>query len=606
MKLIPLFLLSLLVILGGCAGSGAGSELYAAGNAGLVVTIQWPSQTRVLPIAAKAVQVDVLQGGKRVGRKVAVRPGTGTQTTVTLDALPAGPLVMEATAFPELDFNGSETAASGIPQAKGSAPVTAEAGKTAQVTVTMDSTIVRYTISPSPLKVKLNVVEGAKLTATAYDAQNRVVMTLPQLQLTWTSANPLIAVVSPTLGLVRGDQEGQTTVTVVDKESGKSASVQVTVVKELPVETVELSPANPVVKPGTTITLRAIARDKDGNDLGFQPSRFNWTSATPAVATVSAAGIVTGVTAGTSLITATERESGKLANVSVQVQSLTSGRILFSAEKYIAGESREYKLFSCNPDGSDLRAQMILPTPVFAADVNTGRIAYMQYDPQTSTFMIKVVNFDGSNPKVVYTSSGRPIGGGLAWSPDGSRIAFGLGWSGTYTGDGELGTVNVNTRAASLFCYGPNWDRESMSWSPDGTRLAISYGNHSEPYTVSIVPVGGSKESIVAGDAYIGKVSYRPDGSSILTDESSFGSNLALLNPSTGKKMSVVSGESGTATWSPDGNTIAQVSNAPDGLSDLYVMQADGSGRRLVLSRDAIPDGYRLSYVLAPYWVRGG
>jgi plastocyanin len=67
--------------------------------------------------------------------------------------------------------------------------------------------------------------------------------------------------------------------------------------------TVTVTPATASVVQGATTQLSAAALDQNG--AAFAGATIAWTSGTPANATVSAAGLVTGVAPGTSTITAT-------------------------------------------------------------------------------------------------------------------------------------------------------------------------------------------------------------------------------------------------------------------------------------------------------------
>ncbi len=85
-----------------------------------------------------------------------------------------------------------------------------------------------------------------------------------------------------------------------------------------------ISPTTPTATVGATTTLALSALDASGNIVLLSSSAITWTSATTSVATVSSAGVVTGVAAGTSVITATDSESGKTVSVTVTVSAASS------------------------------------------------------------------------------------------------------------------------------------------------------------------------------------------------------------------------------------------------------------------------------------------
>ena len=70
-----------------------------------------------------------------------------------------------------------------------------------------------------------------------------------------------------------------------------------------PVAKVSLTPADDTVRVGETAQLTATSKDGNGNTLSGRT--VTWTSGSPGVASISQTGLVTGVSDGTSTITAT-------------------------------------------------------------------------------------------------------------------------------------------------------------------------------------------------------------------------------------------------------------------------------------------------------------
>jgi hypothetical protein len=87
------------------------------------------------------------------------------------------------------------------------------------------------------------------------------------------------------------------------------------------VATVAVSPASSSVSLGATIQLSAVVKDANGYLLSGRS--VNWTSSTPAVATVSASGLVTGLVIGSATITATSE--GKSGTAVLTVASAGAG-----------------------------------------------------------------------------------------------------------------------------------------------------------------------------------------------------------------------------------------------------------------------------------------
>ena len=80
------------------------------------------------------------------------------------------------------------------------------------------------------------------------------------------------------------------------------------------IRSVTVAPANVSVATGVSVQLTATARDRKGNVV---PTTFAWSSSAPAIATVSATGLVTGVVAGNATISATAGSRTGSASVTV-------------------------------------------------------------------------------------------------------------------------------------------------------------------------------------------------------------------------------------------------------------------------------------------------
>jgi Synergist-CTERM protein sorting domain-containing protein len=121
--------------------------------------------------------------------------------------------------------------------------------------------------------------------------------------LVWTSSNSAVATVSNT-GVVTAVSAGSATITASsDVDPIYAAKSTVTIV--VPVTGVTVSPTSDTVVIGNTCTLTATVAPSNATN----PS-VTWSSDAPAVATVSATGVVTAVSAGTAKITVTTVEGG--------------------------------------------------------------------------------------------------------------------------------------------------------------------------------------------------------------------------------------------------------------------------------------------------------
>jgi hypothetical protein len=134
---------------------------------------------------------------------------------------------------------------------------------------------------------------------------------------TWASGDAAVATVSGA-GLVTAVAEGTTTITATSE--GKSGTARITV-RATPsgVASVEVTPAAPTIAAGSTVQLTATPKDAQGQPLSGRT--VTWATNAPPAATVSSTGRVTGVAAGTAIITATSEGIQGTSSVTVTALS---------------------------------------------------------------------------------------------------------------------------------------------------------------------------------------------------------------------------------------------------------------------------------------------
>lgn len=162
-------------------------------------------------------------------------------------------------------------------------------------------------VSPNPTSVQAG--QTVQLAATLRDAAGNV---LSGRTITWATSNAGLATVSSS-GLVTGVAAGGP-VTITATSEGRSGTSAVTVTA-VPVATVTVAGGGSVVA-GQTLQLTATLRDAAGNVLTGRT--ITWGSSSPATATVSGSGLVTGVVAG-GPVTITATSEGRSGTASVTV-----------------------------------------------------------------------------------------------------------------------------------------------------------------------------------------------------------------------------------------------------------------------------------------------
>ncbi|HJU74827.1 MAG TPA: Ig-like domain-containing protein [Gemmatimonadaceae bacterium] len=175
-------------------------------------------------------------------------------------------------------------------------------------------------VTVEPASASINVGGDVTLRATPRNAAGLDVV---GQTVTWSSNAPAVASVSAS-GVVTGVTAGSAS--IVATVAGVSGNAAITVVPpaaDTVVASVTITPSSGTIQTGGTISLGAAAQNAAGQPLGGKA--FTWTSAAPAIATVSAGGMVTGVSAGTAVITAASQ--GKSANANITVTAAADSAV---------------------------------------------------------------------------------------------------------------------------------------------------------------------------------------------------------------------------------------------------------------------------------------
>jgi uncharacterized protein YjdB len=163
------------------------------------------------------------------------------------------------------------------------------------------------TVTLTPANDTLAGGDSRQYTPVVTDSAGRPVTSLANRTVLWVSSSQLVATVGGA-GIVQGtqSQNGTTTITVtIDNVVSNPLTLRVAQITGLAVTPISLS-----VTIGTPKALAVLAKDIDGNTL-TTTRQATFTTSNPLIATVTPAGVVSGVTAGT-------------ANILVQMQGVPS------------------------------------------------------------------------------------------------------------------------------------------------------------------------------------------------------------------------------------------------------------------------------------------
>ena len=239
-----------------------------------------------------------------------------------------------------------------------------------------------------------------------------------------------------------------------------------------------------------------------------------------------------------------------------------------------------------------------------ALSLDGSRVAYAMIVMENHTTEIVTSAPDGTGLRKL--TSNKAIDAYPAWSPDGSRIAF---YSDRDTGfqlhlylmdaDGS----NERGLVSSLFVSG----RHPPVWSPDGSRIAFVVRQHGRLTVYTVRPDGSDVTEL--GDA-ASAPAWSPDGSRlafIREKEGRLPRRLYAMDPDGGNERVLLSLSSdrfwyNSLSWSPDGSEILVGGSRGDSTVPVFVVGAEGSGRRALASVGALgeaawsPDGSRIVF----------
>jgi hypothetical protein len=206
----------------GCGGGQSG--VVAQSAAGVTMHVEWVPLTRVVPGAARSVQIVATDSAGFVITRTLNRPTSGNLSTAVFLGMAPGVITLQSRAFAQSD-------AQGVLVGTASQQALVGPGASGNVNLTLASTISRLEITPNPVSVRSGV--EVTLTVNGKDSDGNVVPLTPSA-LRWTTANDAVAAVDNS-GKVTGGAVGTTQVTCTDTESNRSLTVNVTVTSSTPI-----------------------------------------------------------------------------------------------------------------------------------------------------------------------------------------------------------------------------------------------------------------------------------------------------------------------------------------------------------------------------------
>lgn len=259
-------------------------------------------------------------------------------------------------------------------------------------------------------------------------------------------------------------------------------------------------------------------------------------------------------------------------------------------------EHNHPSLYVMDTDGANqVKIAPVRSLPNFCWSPNGAKIVFADEK------WVCLVDADGANLTKLAEMPGVPEV--ISLSPDGRKIAVSC-----FEGYKDVGetypqllhdiyTVDVKTGELKNLTNSPAIEEGAPSWSPDGKRLAFGVGyrdlstNEIASFDICQMDADGTNKVTLISESGepMGTLAWQPDGDNILYDfaapEESYFGDICLVNTKGGSKVNLTNSpdiKDYHPSWSPDGKKIVFVSSQrtadplkPD--QQIYVMDADGS-----------------------------
>jgi uncharacterized protein YjdB len=219
------------------------------------------------------------------------------------------------------------------------------------VTLTVNPITVA-TVQVAPATVTMQQSGTATLSATILDSDGAP---MTGKQVTWTSSDPVVATVSGA-GTVSALSVGAASITATADGVRGSSSLTVTPV---PVASVTLQPGSVSVAAGANFSLVALLSDSLGNPISSSGRAVSWSSTAPAVASVNASGVVTGISVGAATIIAQSEGAFGQAGITVTAAPVVSVAVSPPSGTTIPGGTLQFTATARDAQGNVVPAPSI-------------------------------------------------------------------------------------------------------------------------------------------------------------------------------------------------------------------------------------------------------
>ena len=280
------------------------------------------------------------------GAATSVAAGATLQLTATGHYSDGTTATLTSVSWASSDGTLASLSVSGMLTALKAGSVTVTATKGA-VSGNMVITVTQATLSSIAVSGGSSLAAGSTEQLTAQGTYSDSTTGSLTTQATWQSSDATVATVS-NAGLLTALKAGTVTITATMGSVSGTASV---VVNAASVSSITISPALFSIASGQNQQLTAQAVYPDGTSQDVT-SQATWSSSATNVATVSGTGLVSGVSAGTSTITATLGSVSRTAVATVTAAQLNSIIVTPSTASIATGQTQAFAANGIFSDGS--------------------------------------------------------------------------------------------------------------------------------------------------------------------------------------------------------------------------------------------------------------
>jgi trimeric autotransporter adhesin len=337
--------------------------------------------------------------------------------------------------------------------AQGSTTLTAASGTVQGVTSLTVTAAVLTSVAVTPAGASIPAGKTQQCIATGIYS-NGGTQNLTSTAI-WTSTAPTVAKVS-TGGMATGMTVGASSISATI--SGVTGSTVLTVMPAA-LGSITVTPANPSVAAGDQQQLTATGTYTDGSTQNLT-STATWSSLSPSVATISTGGTATGVSTGTSNITATQASITGSTTLTVTAAVLVSIAVTPPSPSVAAGYKQQFTAIGTYGNGTTQNLTSTATWTSSAPSVATINAAGLATGLAKGTSIIGATlsGISGSTTLIVTA----PVLVSMAVTPANPSIPIGSTQSFTATGTYSDGSTQNLTGTA-------NWSSSNTSVATIGT-----------------------------------------------------------------------------------------------------------------------------------------